>query len=48
MKLMTKDGAYMHCYNPNEVKRAESKGWKVVEEPVKKAKKNANKSRNRR
>ena len=47
MILMTKDGAYMHCYNPNEVKRAEEKGWKIVKKPVK-AKKNANKSNNRR
>jgi hypothetical protein len=48
MILMTKNGAYMHCYNPNEVKRAESKGWTIVQETVKKAKKNANKSSNRR
>ena len=39
MILMTKDGAFMHCYNPNEVKRAESKGWVVYKAPVKKARK---------
>ena len=40
MILMHKNGAYMNCYNPNEVKQAEAKGWEVVPEtPVKKTRK---------
>ena len=45
MILMTKNGAYMNCYNPNEIKRAKSKGWTEAPEitevkaPVKKARK---------
>jgi len=31
MIRVTKNGAYMDCYNPNEVKRAQSKGWTIVE-----------------
>ena len=41
MILMTKNGAYMHCYNAREVKVAESKGWSVAEPPKAPAKKKA-------
>ncbi len=35
MKLMTKNGAYMHAYNVNDEKALRGKGWKFVpEKPV--------------
>ena len=40
-RMYKESGGYMDCNNPNEVKRAESKGWVIVPEkappPVKKA-----------
>ena len=37
MKLLTKNGAYMNVYTPDEEKRAKTRGWKLVK--AKKAKK---------
>ena len=34
MILMTKNGAYMHCYNPKQVEQAEAKGWAEAEKPT--------------
>ena len=40
MVLMTKNGAYMNVYNPDEAKRAKAKGWRIIKEvPKKKSKK---------
>jgi len=48
MLMYKKEGGYMYCYTPHEIKRAESKGWAIVEEKPKTVKKNANKSSRRR
>ena len=45
IRMKSKEGAFMHCYTPAEIKRAESRGWVVVEpqvpvkSPVKKTRK---------
>lgn len=41
MILMTKNGAYMNCYNVKEVAVAKTKGWELapIPAPVKKTRK---------
>jgi len=46
--LMTKNGAFMNCYNQQQIARTEAKGWTVVPEKKKLPKKSPAKYRTKK
>lgn len=42
IRMFSEKGGYIVCMNPNEVRRAEAKGFKIVDEPKAVPKKAAN------